>query len=92
MNMSEREIGIDDLAKWFVNYVKRLKLANELGCSGPRNLEWACCLPHHHFKEEVRVIEQIARRLNPLQEKGLVLSENWWREVGQDEAADMEKV
>ena len=85
---NEFKMNIDDLALWYMNFAKRLKIAKDLGCSGsPGCAEWTCCIVHQNFNNESLHMQEVARRLHPSEEKGRIFSRNWWEELNQHEAA-----
>ena len=81
-------MSLDDLAVWFINYVKRLKLAGELKCGGERHANWTCCIVHQGLDNESLHMRRVARRLHQNNEDCAIFSENWWNVVGQPDAAE----
>ncbi len=90
MEMNEWRMGVKDLATWFINYVERLNIAKKLECRGkPGHKDWTCCTVHRNFDNEIMRIVAIARRLQPSEERGQILSEYWWNNLGQTEVVEL---
>ena len=94
MEMDEWKMNINDLAAWFINYAKRLEVAEGLGCvNNPLHSDATCCIVHMNFHNELLHMKDVARRLLLFEEKEIkeirLFSPNWWRELGQHEAAEV---
>lgn len=87
---NELNMTLEGLAKWFINYHERVRIAKKLDCAKDnpqQHTDWTCCAAHQGLSNEYARMQVVAHNLVPEKKQGQVFSSSWWKEVGQADAA-----